>query len=324
MPENGTVLIDAATVQSKTPYTSLVPAIEDAFAAYYEGDAEMPSKSYVDVPAHNGDFRSMPAYIHTEDVNAAGLKWVNVHPENESVPTVMAVMLYNDPATGEPLAILDGTELTGRRTGAAAGVATDNLAPGDVSTVGIVGAGAQAYEQVRAIAAVRDFDTILVSDPDDDAVAAFRETFDDDYAIETGSPTEAAHCDVVSTTTPVTDPIIDGVGEGTHVNAMGADAPAKKEFETHVVMDVDTHVFVDDIEQGLHSGEVSRPYHDGPFTDGHLAGTLGQAVAEGVDDLRDETTIFDSTGLAIQDVATAHLVYDALDADHDHPTFGLV
>src|SRR6056297_3998130 len=153
-----TLLLNSDDVHENAEMDELVPAIEEAFAAYQRGDAQMPPKSYVDLPEYNGDFRSMPAYMDAGDWDAAGIKWVNVHPDNPEkfdLPTVMGTMIYSDPETAFPLAIMDGTELTMKRTGAAAAVATDYLALEDATTMGIVGAGVQSYTQLEAISEVR-------------------------------------------------------------------------------------------------------------------------------------------------------------------------
>lgn len=315
-------LVDEETIENAIDYESLVPSIQDAFRAYYNGEATMPPKDYIDIEKHNGDFRSMPAYIDSEKQEASGIKWVNVHPENDELPTVMAVVIYNDPKTGFPLAVMNGTVITKLRTGAAAGVATNVLAKDDINDVGIVGAGVQSYEQVRAIESVRDFNNILVSDPDESAIQEFRRKFDDKYNITQHDPdTVAENVDVLSTTTPVEEPIISSVGDGVHINAMGADAHNKQEF-VYSVFD-NSMVFVDDMNQALHSGEVSQAYEDGYLTDDDIEGSLGEVVSNGLD-YSDKTTMFDSTGLAIQDVATAHLVYESIDEKPEVDLFNFV
>nr|NIS28807.1 ornithine cyclodeaminase family protein [Actinomycetota bacterium]NIU64247.1 ornithine cyclodeaminase family protein [Actinomycetota bacterium]NIV85581.1 ornithine cyclodeaminase family protein [Actinomycetota bacterium]NIX18635.1 ornithine cyclodeaminase family protein [Actinomycetota bacterium] len=107
-----TLLLDTAAVEAGAPIAAVVDAVESAFGAYERGDAMMPAKSYIDLPQYNGDFRSMPAYLDAGDWDAAGVKWVNVHPDNpreHDLPTVMGTMIYSDPETAFPLAILDGT-----------------------------------------------------------------------------------------------------------------------------------------------------------------------------------------------------------------------
>ncbi len=310
-----TLLLDSTDVHHNAEMAELIPAIEQAFGAYERGDAQMPAKSYIDLPAYNGDFRSMPAYLRTDDWDAAGIKWVNVHPDNEEqfdLPTVIGTMIYSDPETAFPLSIMDGTELTMQRTGAAAAVATHRLAHPDASSLGIVGAGVQAYSQLEAISEVRDIQEVVVSDLDEARVREFIETFEDRFDVREGTVSEAGHCDVLSTITPTEEPIVprDAVGEHTHVNAIGADAAGKHELDDAILLDA--KLVIDDYEQCTHSGEINVPFNNGILTDEDIYGEIGEIV---VGDKRGRTTedgitVFDSTGLAIQDVAAAHIVYE--------------
>ena len=308
-----TVILDADDVTKCTQVTEVIDAVEGAFSAYARGDTQMPAKSYIDLPQYNGDFRSMPAYIETEDWDAAAIKWVNVHPDNpdhEGLPTVMGTLIYSDPDTGFPLAVMDGTDLTRLRTGAAAAVATRYLSRENATSLGLVGAGVQSHSQLDAISQVRDIETVVISDLDDEVRAAFVEKYDDEFDVQEGSVTEAAACDVVSTTTPVRDPIVHEAGEGTHINAMGADAEGKHEIADEILQDA--KLVIDDYEQCTHSGEINVPWNDGVLDDDDLHGEIGDVVAGEIEGRTadDGVTVFDSTGLAIQDVAAAHVVYE--------------
>ena len=324
-----TLLLDSEAVAANAPMDRVVPALESAFAAYERGDAQMPAKSYIELPEYNGDFRSMPAYMDAGDWDAAGVKWVNVHPDNEEkygLPTVMGTMIYSDPENAFPLAIMDGTELTTRRTGAAAAVATDYLAVEDATSLGIVGAGVQAYTQLEAIAEVRPIETVVISDVDEARVAAFVEAFEDRFEVRGGSTAEAAGCDVLSTVTPVREPIVsrEDLGEHTHVNAMGADAAGKQELESAVLQEA--KLVIDDYDQCTHSGEVNVPWGEGLLEDGDIYGEIGEIVVGNKPGRtpEDGVTVFDSTGLAIQDVATAHVVYEHADENDNGTPFDLL
>jgi len=320
-----TLLLNADDVAENAQMPDVIRAVEEAFGAYQRGDVKMPAKSYIELDRYNGDFRSMPAYMDAGDWDAAGLKWVNVHPDNpddHDLPTVMGTMIYSDPETAYPLAIMDGTELTRKRTGAAAAVATDHLAVEGATSLGIVGAGVQSYSQLEAISEVRPIETVVVSDVDEAAVAVFVDRFDDEFDVRPGSIAEAASCDVLSTVTPVEDPIVarENVGEHTHVNAMGADAEGKHELADEILLDA--KLVIDDYEQCTHSGEVNVPWGAGVLDDDDLYGEIGEIVTGekvGRTDA-DGLTVFDSTGLAIQDVATAHEVFaHADDNDNGYP-----
>ena len=310
-----TLLLNSEDVHHNTSMAELIPAIEEAFAAYEHGNAKMPAKSYIDLPQYNGDFRSMPAYLDTGDWDAAGIKWVNVHTDNEEqfdLPTVMGTMIYSEPENAFPLSIMDGTELTMQRTGAAAAVATHHLAHPDASSLGIVGAGVQAYSQLEAISEVRDIQEVVVSDLDEARVAEFIEAFEDRFDVREGSISDAGHCDVLSTVTPVREPIVgpDDVGEHTHINGMGADAEGKHEIADEILKN--SKLVIDDYAQCTHSGEINVPWSQGILDDDDLYGELGEIVVgdKAGRTTEDGVTVFDSTGLAIQDVAAAHVVYE--------------
>ena len=324
-----TLLLNSDDVAENARLSELIPAIEDAFAAYERGDAQMPPKSYIDLPQYNGDFRSMPAYLDAGDWDAAGIKWVNVHPDNPTdhdLPTVLGTMIYSDPETAVPLAIMDGTELTMQRTGAAAAVATDHLAIEGASSMGIVGAGAQAYTQLEAIAEIRPIETVVISDLDSERVERFVSHFEGRFDVSPGSIEDAASCDVLSTVTPVEEPIVsrEAVGEHTHINAMGADAEGKHEIADEILLD--SKLVIDDHAQTTHSGEINVPYSRGVLGDDDIDAAIGEIV---VGDRKGRTpedgiSVFDSTGLAIQDVAAAHVVYEHAETNDNGYPFDLL
>jgi alanine dehydrogenase len=324
-----TLLLNRVDVKENARMPEVIGALEEAFAAYQRGDAQMPPKSYIDLPQYNGDFRSMPAYMEADDWAAAGIKWVNVHPDNPEkydLPTVLGTMIYSDPKNAFPLAILDGTTLTRVRTGAAAAVATDHLAIEDASSLGIVGAGVQSYTQLEAISRVRPIEEVVVSDINAEAVARFIDRFEADFDVRAGSIEEAASCDVLSTVTPVETPIVpaDAVGEHTHVNAMGADAPGKHELADDLL--AEATIVIDDYEQCTHSGEINVPWAAGRLDDENIYAEIGEiVVGERAGRTADHgVTVFDSTGLAIQDVAAAHVVYEHAKENGNGYPFDLV
>jgi len=168
----------------------------------------------------------------------------------------------------------------------------------------------QSYTQLEGIAAVRDIETVVVSDIDDKAVAAVIERYGDDFDVREGSIAETTACDVVSTTTPVREPLVERVGDRTHVNAMGADAEGKHELADQLLQSA--KIVIDDYEQCTHSGEINVPWSAGLLGETDLHAELGDVVtgrAAGRTD-SDGVTVFDSTGLAIQDVAASHVIYE--------------
>ena len=310
-----TLLLGPDDVVEFADLPSVIDAVEAAFAADARGDTIMPAKSYIDLPAYNGDFRSMPAYVHAGDWDAAAVKWVNVHTDNPSdhdLPTVLGTLIYSDPETAFPLAVMDGTNLTRLRTGAAAAVATDHLAVPDADSLGLVGAGVQAATQLEAIASVREIEQVVIADQNTEKQQAFVDRFADRFDVRAGTIEDAAACDVLSTITPVESPIVDRewLGEHTHVNAIGADAAGKHEHDDRTLLDA--KLVIDDYEQCTHSGEINVPWGAGTLSDDDIYGELGTIVAGESPgrEAGDGLTLFDSTGLAIQDVAAAHVVYE--------------
>ncbi len=303
-----TLLLTQSDVRSLVTMEEAVDAVEAAFAAHGRGETLMPSKVYIDLEKYHGDFRAMPAYFG----GSAGLKWVNAHPENPAkhgLPTVRGLYILSDPATADPLAVMDATWLTAARTGASAAVATKYLARPGSRSVGFVGSGAQARTLLAALRVLYDDLEIVAADSQKEAAA----TFAAEAGGRVGTIEEAAGCDLVCTATPSTKPVVERewIRPGTHINAMGADGHGKQELEPQILKD--GLVVVDDIAQAQGSGEVNVPLRDGQLAMDDLQVNLGEIVAGLKPGRADEQqiTIFDSTGLAIQDVALARVVYQA-------------
>lgn len=280
-------------------------AVESAFADHGNNRVQMPPKMYVTLP--QGDFRTMPAYLPS--LSIAGVKVVNVHPGNPALglPTVMALTIILDVATGTPTAILNATRLTNLRTGAAGAVAAKYLCPKKEIVLGIVGTGQQAAAQVRAIAQELTIREVRVWSRNPEKAGVFAAGLG---LIESHSVTleQACDCDLLVTTTPARSPIVksEWIHEGTHINAIGADAPGKQELDPEILRRAS--VYVDDPAQAVHSGEINVPIANGTFTSEDIRGTLGEVVTGKKRRTSPrEITVFDSTGLAIQDLAIAHI-----------------
>lgn len=292
--------------------------VEKAFRAYGLGQADMPAKSYLFF--EKGDLRSMPAYIHGQGFNIAGIKSVTVHPENAryKLPTVMAVIILTDPKTGFPQAIMDGTYLTSIRTGAAGAVAAKYLSRKNARIAGFVGCGIQARTQLACILEVRKLQTVKIwqRNAEDPYAPAFRKWAEKTYKLETiVSPDIDAvttGVDILITTTPSRKVLVHKVSPGTHINAIGADAQGKQEIDPKILKQA--RIVIDDWAQASHSGEINVPLSRSQLTKKDIHAGLGDIVA-GIKSGRtsgDEITLFDSTGLAIQDVSCAYIVYRAL------------
>ncbi|MDO8842378.1 ornithine cyclodeaminase family protein [Methanocalculus sp.] len=290
-------------------YPEVNHAVEEVFAEHGRGNVQMPPKIYITF--NRGDLRTMPAYI--PGINLAGVKIVNVHPENPShgLPTIMATTLLIDPETGVPTAIINATALTDMRTGASGAVAAKYLAQKKPLTIGFVGSGRQAHAQLNAIAANCVIERVLVWSRRREHAEAFAAAYPGYGAVALKTIQEVCDCDLLVTTTPSREPLIrsEWIFDGTHINAIGADALGKQELDTALLLRAE--VFVDDYEQAVHSGEVNVPIRSGIYSAERIAGTLGEVViGKKHRSSPDAITIFDSTGLAIQDLAIARLVIE--------------
>jgi alanine dehydrogenase len=321
------LLLSRRDIEELLSMGETLKAVEYSFKLEAEDKTIMPPKLYLNLPQYRGDFRAMPVYID----GMAGVKWVSVYPDNwrRKLPSVVATIILCDPNTGYPLAIMDGTYITSLRTGAAGGVAVKYLARKNVSVIGFIGAGMQAKTQLLAISEVLpQIKEVKVFDLNRDTSLKYAEEMGARLSLNI-DPVEiiegATEADIVVTTTPSRTPLAkkQHIRPGTHINAIGADAKGKQELEADLLRGA--KIIVDDIEQASHSGEINVPLSEGVIEIENIYGTLGEVVAnikKGRDN-DDEITIFDSTGLAIQDVICAKLVYEKA-KERGAPTFGLL
>jgi alanine dehydrogenase len=306
--------LDQSDVKNVIDMPLTLSAVENGFREHGLKKVQMPPKSYLYFENHNGDLRTMPSFMEEKDI--AGVKIVNVHPDNreKGLPTVMAVIVLNSTETGAPLAIMDGTHVTDMRTGAAGGVAAKYLARKDSHVVGMVGTGGQARTQLLALSEVMDIEEVKITCRNTGHCDSFEKDMKKVVSCDfkrKQSIKDVCDCDVLVTTTPVREPVVkaEWIHEGTHINAIGADAVGKQELESSIMKKA--RIIVDDIVQASHSGEVNVPLSQGVISESDIHAELGEIVA-GVKKGRlsdDDITIFDSTGLAVQDLVTANMVY---------------
>lgn len=281
------------------------------------GHAQMPSKQYLFMKKYNGDLRTMPAYL--EEIDAVTVKVVNSHPENpkHGLPTVMATIILVDPKTGAPVAIMGGTKITALRTGAAGAIAAKYLANPSPKIVGLVGAGAQARTQLMGLQIVfKTIQEVNVWDINPKASEKYVEEMRQKYpqlkiCVVESVKKAVQETDIIITTTPSRKPLVssDWVKQGSHINCIGADAPGKQELDPNILLR--SKNVVDEWEQSSHGGEINVPISKGIITKEDIWGDICEIVA-GLKQGRtssDEITVFTSTGLAIQDAATANVVY---------------
>jgi len=275
-----------------------VEAVREAFVAHARGEWTMPPKVYVtNYPA--GDFRAMPAI----GAGHALLKWVTSFPGNplQGLPTVMGVVLLSDAENGRLRAVLDAAAVTALRTGAAAVLAAETLGRPDAGTASVIGTGVNGKAAARTFLARGR--PVLLWDANADRARQVAQELHTDVA---GSVEEALAADLVVTVTPGNDVLIhDGaLRAGQHVSLMGADGGGKAEAAAGELERA--HLFCDDWEQASHGGELAHAVEAGVVTldDVTAIGDVLAGTASGRAD-EQEITMFDSTGLAIQDLAIA-------------------
>jgi alanine dehydrogenase len=275
-----------------------VEAVREAFVAYAHGEWTMPPKVYV--PAYPaGDFRAMPAL----GAGRALLKWVTSFPGNpeRGLPTVTGLVLLSDASDGSLLAALDAGAVTALRTGAAAVLAAETVGRQDAETAAVIGAGVNGKAAAKTFLARGR--SVMLWDVDEQRARATAAELGADLA---GSGEEALAADLLVTVTPGHEILLSegSLRRGQHVSLMGADGPGKAEIAVGEL--IRTRIFCDDWEQASHNGELVHAVEAGAITRAEVT-ELG-AVLVGDEPGRqspDDITTFDSTGLAIQDLAIA-------------------
>jgi ornithine cyclodeaminase/alanine dehydrogenase-like protein (mu-crystallin family) len=298
--------MDRAAVEAAVSPERAVVAVRDAFVAHARGEWSMPPKVYVtNYPA--GDFRAMPAL----GGGHALLKWITSFPGNPArgLPTVTGVVLVSDAATGELQAVLDAGSVTALRTGAAAVLAAETLGRADAETAAVIGAGVNGRAAARTFVARGR--SVALWDVDASRAAQVAAELGCSVA---GSREEALAADLLVTVTPGHEVVLaeGALQPGQHVSLMGADGPGKAEVEGPEL--ARARLFCDDWEQASHGGELAHAVEAGLVAEEDvtaigavLAGTASGRSSD------DEITMFDSTGLAIQDLAIALAALEGAD-----------
>jgi len=298
MKTDQVLFLDEEQVRRYLRMTDLIPAMEKALIEFSAGKVTQPVRSVINVDPPGGFLGLMPA--HTAD--GLGLKAVTFFPSNveREIPTHMATIFLMDPETGAPLAIMDGRLITEMRTAAVSAAATKLLTSPDAKILAILGSGVQARSHVEALRCVRNFQEIRVWSP--------RSERSQRFAIEVGgtavSAAEAVRgADVIVTATNSKTPVLEGawLKPACHVNAIGACRPDWRELDDAALKR--SVVFVDSREGAMkESGDVI-------LSGAEIYAELGEALAGKVPSRANETTIFKSLGMAVEDIAAAMLVY---------------
>jgi len=296
------LFLNEEQVRQHLQMADLIPAMEKALIDFSAGKVTQPVRSIikVDVAAATGFLGLMPAL--TPD--GLGLKAVTFYPSNaqRGIPTHMATIFLVDPETGTPLAIMDGRLITEMRTAAVSAAAMKLLAAPESKILAILGSGVQARSHVEALRLVRQFEDIRVWSPTKEHAKQFADAIG---GIAVSAEEAVRGADVVVTVTSSRTPVLQGswLKPGCHVNAIGACRPDWRELDDDTMQR--SVVFVDSREGAMkESGDVI-------LSDAKIYAELGEALAGKIPSRANETTVFKSLGMAVEDIAAARLVYQS-------------
>jgi len=290
------VLLDEDAVRRLLRMEDLIPAMARALADLSAGKVLQPVRLMLPVAEHQGFFATMPAYA----AGVLGAKLVTFYPGNQGIPTHHALILLFRPDTGEPLVTMDGRLITEMRTAAVSAVATKCLARPEASVLGMLGAGVQARSHLEALRLVRTFREVRVWSPRN--ARAFAKQFGIRAAASAAEAVRGADVVVVATTSQTPVLLGEWLSAGTHINAVGAPRPTWRELDDAVLRTA--RIYVELREAATReSGDV--------IAAGRVDAEIGEVVtgAKRGRESASEITLFKSVGVAIEDVATADLVY---------------
>jgi ornithine cyclodeaminase len=310
------LLLTETDVRQLLPMDDLIQAMESALAEFSAGRAQQPLRTVLEVGPTHAFFGVMPAFIPASD--ALGTKLVTVFGSNAAVglPSHLATILLMDSSTGELLSVMDGRYITEARTAAVSAVSVRLLARQNAGVLAILGSGVQARSHLRAFSHVRALEDVRVWSPSE----AHRRTFAEEMRRDVGAEIapvatvrEAVDgADLIVVATASREPVLlsEWVGDGAHIAAVGACRPDQREMDTALVKRA--RVFVDSRTGALaEAGDLVMPIREGAIDASHIAGELGRLAAGGIAGRQspEQVTLFKSLGMAVEDVAAAHLAY---------------
>ncbi|MDF1538756.1 MAG: ornithine cyclodeaminase family protein [Candidatus Thorarchaeota archaeon] len=310
------LILSRKEVESCLPMRETITAVKNAYIAYASNRVQIAPVVHLDVKQYDGEVDIKSGYI--EDFNLIGTKIASGYYQNHKLglPPGVAVIILMDLKTSLPLAIMDGTYITAYRTGAAGAVAASVLARNDSSVIGVIGAGTQARMQIMALQEIFSLTEIRVWDKYEEAAIKYANEMCKQFGIEVHAHSEPEKvvrgADIVVTVTPSRQPIVkaDWIDNGIHINAIGADGPGKQELDPLIVKRADK-VVVDSIKQCVKIGEIQHAIAQGLISEGDIHAEIGEILLgkKSGRKTEEEVTMFDSTGIAAQDIAAAHIVY---------------
>ena len=309
------LVLSASDVRKLVSMRDIIAAVEDAFRAFGEGTSKLAPIVLTLVDKHEGEHEIKSGYVEGYSIGAKILTYYKNNRSQFGLPLLQGIIVLNDIRNGTPLAVMDGAFITASRTGAAGAVAAKHLARKDSRRVAVMGAGMQGRYQVLALKEVLGISNIKIYDIVSQAASDYVKemTNKNEFKVEKAdSPREAIKdADIVITATPSTKPYVsdEWIKDGVHINAIGADSPGKQELDASIVPRA--KVVVDSVAQCVERGEIQTAIRQGLFGKGNIYAELSEIVLGRKPGRTSPTeiTLFDATGMAVQDVTTAYTVY---------------
>ena len=313
-------IINAALVRRLLPMEACIQVMEGAMIAACSGTIAVPPRSFVPLMDNSGWLGMMPG--SSLELNSYGAKVISLHPDNpkRGLPAIQGFVVLFDHASGAPVALLEGSEITAIRTAAASGLATRLLAPEDARSCGVFGTGVQAVVHIDAMCVARPVQEILIWGRNTEKTRQFAEqqahrTGRDVQA--TDDPALAAGCDLVCTVTGSPVPVLKGewVQPGAHINLVGSHSLATREADTALI--TKAAVYVDLLESTRNEGgDIMIPVQEGAVDEDHIIGEIGQLLRSEIKGRTDarQITLYNSLGMTAQDLYAARYVFDQAQA----------
>jgi alanine dehydrogenase len=312
------LILDKEEVNKALPMSEMISLTKGAFAALSSGEASVPQRIHLPIPAHEGISLFMPAYLQHPSFESLVVKTASVFPHNpqRNLPLIHAVVLVLEAETGCPVALLEGSSLTAIRTGAASGAATDLLARSNSQVAAIFGAGVQSRTQLEAVCSVRRFEKILIYDPNPDQSSRFATEMAGRGPVPldiqpVNTPQEAvSRADVICCATTSNTPVFEDrhLKPGVHINGVGSYTPEMQEIPPRTIQR--SYLVVDSRTAAMQeAGDLIQPIQAELFSADHIQAEIGEIAAGRKQGRGDEhqITVFKSVGVAVQDAAAAYL-----------------
>lgn len=315
------LLLSREDIKKVVTMKEMIEADKKAFQMVAEDTVEIPLRVKIPAPKRSGEFLFMPAY--SEELDAAALKVINIFSKNidKGLDSAPAQVVLIDGQTGYIVALLDGATVTQLRTGASSGVAFDLLAKKDAKIGGMIGTGGQAASQLEAMICARDLEEVKIYDLNRERLVAFVERMQEELA-SYGTKFTAAEsadeatvdADVFITVTPAKDPVFDGtkIKAGCTLSCVGTYEPHKHEMDS-AVLPRTSKIFCDSVSACLaETGDLLIPMAEGMISESDINGNIGDVVNGKLvgRENDDEIIVYETVGVAAQDLCAAKLIYD--------------